>query len=1060
MRNGTAWLTIAALSLAVTLSNAQVTTGTISGTVSDSTGAVLPGAKVEILSEGTGAVRTVTSDAAGHYIAPTLSVGSYRVAGSLEGFQSEIRTGIVLTIGREAVVDLKLSVGAVSQSVEVTGEASLVQTTESTVSYLVGDRAMRDLPLNGRDMSQLILLNPGVTLSVNSTGNNSYSGYGKRISIAGMRGEDNIYILDGGLIGDFRRHIPAGPSGSLLGLETVQEFQVLTNSLGAQYGRVLGGVFNAVSKSGTNAWHGDAYDFLRNSALDARNFFDRKKLPSDPRLPSFRRNQFGGTFGGPIRKDKMFFFVAYEGTREALTQTLYSVTIDANARLGLLPGPNGTTTTVPIPELMKPYIAAFPLPSPQGRNLGGGTAEFIQQFTQPTAEDFGQARFDYLISANDTIFARYSGSNSFQDSGLNGTVGYFPGFEVLSSLGSSLATVSETHIFSPTVLNTVRIHFNRVNPLDTGKFAAIPPGVQIVGGLPIPMAPVLDPGSGVTPYGGVQSAPTHMVSNRFTYQDDVNWTKGEHSMQFGGFLERLQFNGTFWNRAMGIWTAANLTNFLQGRFQTFRGAPPGFGTYERSFRSLSFASYIQDNWRVTSKLTLNLGLRWEPYTVPVETHDRISNLRHVTDTQGSVGGPYWLNSSWKNVAPRLGFAWTPFASGKTSLRGGVGLFYEPNDPNLYYTQMVRNPPLAYDFTIPDTGHFPDALAEIRAQSTQGPGYALPYDNMREPHAYQWNLTLQHQIGASNVVSVGYAGSRGINLLTVGDINMPRAFFDGVSLAFRPTDQLVNPVYSSIVLYANNANSSYHGLLTSYQRRFAHGFQAQVSYTFSKGLSQADSGQTAGGVTGGGGRTKYPSDMHAQNGLSGYHFKDVFTFNYSYDLPFAGGRKGIAGRLLSGWQTTGVLNLRDGQPQSVTAGVATALVPLAVTPASPNSVAGCKTKVNARNPNNYFDKDCFTPAGPREIGNLARNTLIGPGSVTWDTGLFKKVTITERMNLEFRAEAFNILNRANFGPPASNVFTSTPANGVFTSDPRVASAGRITVTTTKSRQIQFALKLLW
>jgi len=271
---------------------------------------------------------------------------------------------------------------------------------------------MRDLPLNGRDMSQLILLNPGVTLSVNSTGSTAFSGYGKRISIAGMRGEDNIYILDGGLIGDFRRHIPAGPSGALLGLETVQEFQVLTNSLGAQYGRMLGGVFNAVSKSGTNAWHGDAYEFLRNSALDARSFFDVKQFPSDPRLPPFRRNQYGATFGGPIRKDKIFFFVAYEGMREARTDTLRSNVMTADARLGRLPGPNGTTTIVPVADIIKPYLAQWPLPSPQGRDFGDGTAQFIRQYTQPNYEPFGQARVDYQISPSDSLFVRYSGSNS------------------------------------------------------------------------------------------------------------------------------------------------------------------------------------------------------------------------------------------------------------------------------------------------------------------------------------------------------------------------------------------------------------------------------------------------------------------------------------------------------------------------------------------------------------------------------------------------------------------------------------------------------------------------
>ena len=1054
------FLAIVLVASYTTLSKAQVTTGAVSGTVSDSSGAVLPGAKIEISNEGTGAVRTVTTDSTGHYLAPSLPVGSYRVSAGLEGFQTEVRKGITLTVGSQAVVDMKLQVGAVTQSVEVTGQAPLVQTQESTVSYLVSDQTMRDLPLNGRDMSQLILLNPGVTLSVNSTGGTSYSGYGKRISIAGMRGEDNIYVLDGGLIGDFRRHIPAGPSGSLLGLESTQEFQVLTNSLSAQYGRMLGGVFNAVSKSGTNEWHGDAYDYLRNSKLDAAKWEDNARGGGN-KAP-LHRNQFGGTFGGPIKKDKMFFFLAYESTRESLGLTNTNQTITDAAKAGNL------STPVNVSPLMIPYLNQYP--SPNGQDQGSGVANFVSLFTQPTIEHFGQGRMDYQLSSNDSFFVRLTGSNSFRDSSSG-----FPGFDQVSTLGTSLVTLSETHIISPAALNTARFHFDRVAPLDTGKFPTAPPGVQVVPGLPLSVPPSLSPGSGVSTYGGFDTAPTKMMSNRFTFQDDFSLTKGAHALQFGGLFERLQFNGAFWNRYEGVWTWSSLALFLSGTCgnipagiakpaqctaagataqttteNTFRGAPPGYGTYERGFRSFSFAGYVQDTWRLKPRLTLNLGLRYEPYTVPTEVNNLISNLRHVTDTQGSTGGPYWLNTSWKDFAPRVGFAWSPFASGKTSVRGGAGLFYAPNDPNLYYTQMVRNPPLAFDFTIPGTGNFPNAIAEIAAQSTQGPGYAVPYDNMKEQHSYQYNFTVQQQVDANDAISIGYAGSRGIDLLSVGDINMPQAVFDGVSLAMPVGAQLVNPAYSSIILYANNTNSWYNGLLTSYQRRLSHGLQAQVSYTWSKGMAETDSGQTAGGVTGGGGRMKYPDDHHAERGLSGYNFTSVFTFSYSYDLPFGGQKSSLMKHLVGGWQTTGIVNMRTGQPQSYTTAVPTALVPLAVTPASPNAVAGCTPVIHARNPDQYFETSCFAPPGARELGNVARNTLIGPGAITWNPALFKEFPVTERMHLQFRTEFFNILNRPNYGPPASSLFSAAGAP--------TAGVGKINTTTTESRQIQFALKL--
>jgi outer membrane receptor protein involved in Fe transport len=1025
--------------LFVTVSRAQVTTATISGTVSDSSGAVLPNAKVEIVNEGTGASRIVMAGPDGHYTAPSLPVGNYRLTVTADGFQTDVRSGVVLTVGQQAVVDLKMSVGAVSESVQVTGEAPLVETTESTVSYLVSDKTMRDLPLNGRDMSQLILLNPGVTLSVNSSAQQGFNGYGLRISISGMRGEDNVYLLDGSLIGDFRRHIPAGPSQNLLGIETVQEFQVLTNSFGAQYGRVLGGVFNAVSKSGTNNWHGDVYDYLRNSSLDARNFFDLKQFPTDPRIPPLRRNQFGATFGGPIKKDKAFFFLAYEGNREVKGSTVFDTVPTVTARSQAVP-------------IMQPYVNAYPIPN-STIFAGGQTGQYYYGFKQPTNEDYGQARVDYTASEKDSFFARFTGSDSVTTSAPASPL---PGFSQTSSVGSLFATVSETHVFSPTALNTFRFHFNRVNPLDVGNYPAPAPGVTVVPGQPVP--PEVDPGSGITNFGGqgaLSTAPTFMISNRFTPQDDINLTRGAHSLQFGGLFERFQLNSLKPNRSNGVWGFAGLTQFLAGVPQTYRGAIPGYGTYRRGFRNISLGAYIQDTWRVTPKLTVNLGVRWEPYTVPTEVNGLISNLRYITDTQGTVGGPYWKNKSWGNIGPRGGIAWSPFASGKTSIRAGGALLYEPNDANQYYSQMDRQPPLAFDFTLPipsaAASLFPNAQAQINSQSTPGPAYSLPFSNNKSPHALQYNFNIQQQFGANDLVSIGYTGSRGINLLEVGDINMPQAFFDGVSLAFPANARVVNPAWPSVIYFGNDSSSWYNGISAVYQRRFSHGFQAQVSYTHSVAISESDSGQTGGGVTSGGGREKYPDDRAAQKGLSGYDFRDVFTFNYTYDIPIGKGMTGVAGHLLSGWQTTGVFSVRSGQPEAVTSQASTPEVSLAVTGTrSPNLVLGQPQVLGG--PNQYINPAAYSAASTLELGNLGRNTVIGPGAIAWNPALFKKTAITERTTLEFRAEMFNVLNRANFGAPASSAFSGTGAP--------IANLGVITSTTTTSRQIQLALKLIF
>src|SRR5689334_3119127 len=316
------------------VASAQVTTGTISGSVKDGTGAILPNTNVSVLNEDTGISRTMQTDAMGRYLASMLPLGNYRVTVSMDGFQTESRRGIILTVGRQAVVDFAMNVGAISQTVEVTDEAPLIETRESAVSYLVNQSTISELPLNGRDITQLILLQPGVSLAENSATGNAYVGFGKKFSIGGMRGEDNAYLLDGGYINNMNRQLPSGPSGALLGSETVKEFQVLTNSFGAQFGRALGGVFNAVSKSGSNEFHGNVFEYFRDNSLDARKFFDRQIRPQDPRNPEFRRNSFGGSAGGPIRRDQAFFFTSYEAMREEKFETNYRVVPDENSRRG------------------------------------------------------------------------------------------------------------------------------------------------------------------------------------------------------------------------------------------------------------------------------------------------------------------------------------------------------------------------------------------------------------------------------------------------------------------------------------------------------------------------------------------------------------------------------------------------------------------------------------------------------------------------------------------------------------------------------------------------------
>src|SRR3990172_517263 len=512
-----------------------------------------------------------------------------------------------------------------------------------------------------------------------------------------MRGEDNAYLLDGSYLNNMNRQLPSGPSGALLGSETVKEFNVLTNNYSAQFGRALGGVFNAISKSGSNQWNGGVYEYFRDNALDARKFFDLKKTPEDPRNPDFRRNSFGGTFGGPIQRDRAFFFVAYEALRESKTTTEYRTVPDENARKGI--GLKGANNSPFPPFTVSPvtghFLPLFPLPSPQGENFGDGTAEFIYLGENVAQDDYGQVRIDYQLSDNDSLFGRFTGSNAHKDVPES-----YPEYHTLQVMNTRLARLWETRILSPAMLNTVRFHFNRIDPQDVGTYPSVDPSLTSSTTTTIPTA--ITPGTGVTANEGAPKPIDRWTTNRYNFQEEMSWTVGGHSLQYGGMAERMQFNMVTPNRPYTIWNWDNLSDFLQygstgstvcivsGCAPTsYRGTPNGIGDTARGFRQWFYALYLQDNWQVTSRLTLNLGLRWEPYTIPTEVQGKVANLRHLLDKEEFVGNPYWVNHSKADFGPRFGFAWSPFGSG-TSIRGGIGLFYVPNDPQVYRSQANRN----------------------------------------------------------------------------------------------------------------------------------------------------------------------------------------------------------------------------------------------------------------------------------------------------------------------------------------------------------------------------------
>ena len=639
---------------------AQGTTATILGTVTDATGAAIPDAAVQVKNVGTGQTQNVQSDAQGRYRAPDLIVGDYSVQASKGGFATVVRTGITLTVGSQNVVDFSLAVGQTQQTVTVEGQVTQVDTTSSTVATLTSQTQMRELPLNGRNFEQLIQLAPGVqNYYAGSSGTNMREGRDASISIAGGRPEGQALLMDDQSLETFYNRGLGSITGSSLGVDAIGEFQTLTNTYSAQFGG-SGAVMNAVSKSGTNSFHGSAYEFLRNSAMDARNFTD----PST--VPSFRRNQYGGTLGGPIKKDKFFFFVNYEGIHFA----------QGFSQIVTVPIARASTSTNPQTAAAVDAVLAL-YPAPQFNiNPTAGTGQATVVANQPAHENYILGRADYNISDKDSFFARY-----FDD--LQNEVYPFSGSNLAlepenENGGNQFFSMEERHIFSPTVVNVLRGSFSRTNAASSAGLTHT--ALQMYPGSNRPDASITV-GSGVTGIGtgGASPEPESQIQNRFSEGDDIAWTKGAHNLRFGASVDRVQSHVYWPFQGQSTWTFGSLPLFLAG---TATAATGVLNTPDnnpvRDYREIDFVFYGQDDWKVNSKLTVNLGLRYEPMTDPIEAHNNLFTIpNYLTDTNWTnVSNVMQTNPSWKNFDPRFGFAYDPFKDHKTSIRGGFGMFHE------------------------------------------------------------------------------------------------------------------------------------------------------------------------------------------------------------------------------------------------------------------------------------------------------------------------------------------------------------------------------------------------
>src|SRR5579863_9804088 len=1081
--------TLACAYLLCVRAEAQVAGGTLSGTVTTTSQLAMPNARVTVKNLATGAERAVTTGARGLYTSANLAPGTYEMTVQASGFSTQVRTNITVTVGAKLVVDVAMEMGDPNEVTRVALSAIPENEASSAVSGNVSSSTVRDSPLNGRDWTQLAALQAGVTGI--QTGNvTALRGFGAAISVSGARPDQNSYRLDGISINDYSNGPPGSVLGSNMGVDAVEQFSVLGSNYPAGFGRTSGGVINAVTRSGTNAFHGDVYEFLRNSDLDARNFFDAQ-------IPPFKRNQFGGSLGGPIRKGRTFFFADYEGLRQSLGVTHVDTVPSLAARQGQL-----SSGPVQVDPAVARFLKAF-YPLPNGPSLGNGDTgiyTFAQQ--QVTTENYFTSKIDHKFSEHDSLSGTYMRDNSIviQPDAFD---------ELLSNVVSQrqLVTLHEEHIFSPRLLNAARAGYNRAVAVEGGVTSVMNPLLtdSSYGFVPGQFAGYVKGVPGLTDFNGGPDAaqPSSLSSardrfwNSFQGADDVFVTRGVHALQFGVVAERMQDNTFAVTTADGGFKFGSLADMLTNRPLNFQAQLPGpvttFGV-----RETLFGAYAQDDIRVRPGLNLSLGLRYEMSTVPTEAHDRLSNLLNLTDPQPHLGSPFFLNPTLHNFEPRVGLAWSPTADNKTIVRAGFGMF------------DVLPLPYEFSLTIPSVapfrnqifpefvpaGTFPTGAFQEFAGDTSTFRAGYVEHNPKRNYVMQWNLNLERELPGRLTATLGYVGSHGVHEpYRVDNIDMvlPTELTPAGYVFPSPgTGSTLNPNFGRISAVLCHACSSYHALHAVSAKTLSHGVHFLCPYTWGNSIDTLLA--TVANDTCSNGILNPPFfDQRRTRGLSDFDVGQNFVINLSWQTPAPKRASKLVGWALSGWQLGGIFKASSGQPFTPLLGGDPLGLKLDETNEPLDLVVGpgCQTLTNPGNPNHYIKTSCFalpmaTPAiasqcttfgfrlpgtnGPADpgspgipgtcanrLGNLGRNTVIGPGLANLDFSLFKNNPvrrISENFNIQFRAEFFNVFNRANFASPTDNhtVFDQTGSP--------ISSAGLIDSTQTPSRQIQFALKLIW
>jgi len=1085
--------------LAASSASAQQITGNIHGTINDPSGAVVQSAIVTVRHVETGLTRTAPTDRSGSYLLVELPIGHYQLEVAAKGFQKYVQAGISLDVNETATVNVRLRVGSETQQVDVNADAALIQNTVSSLGKTVMEREILDLPLDGRDFAQLGVLQPGV---VPLTPGLIEAGGGLRDSqgyaVDGQRPESNSFLIDGA------DNVNDVDSGFVLKppIDAIAEFRILTHNANAEFGRNIGSTTNIITRSGTNQFHGALWEFFRNDAMDASDYFTKSVQP-------LKQNQFGATFGGPIVKDKTFFFGYYEGFRNRQGETDSATVPSLLERQGnfsemCVEGFTGglcnnpghqlyslfTGQPVPVPNNILPGIDPtsqnilpfFPLPN-------SGLNTFITTQTKREANDQFGIRLDHYLSQSDTLNFRYMFSGGPTTDPLSPAGANVPGFPIGADDRAQNFVAQETHIFSPSVIGVARVsylrnkflfglHINQESPTDLGfqyqpslPAAAGPPFIQVGG-----YASVGDPITG----------PRNTYQNTFDYSGSLSWIRGKHEFKFGGGYRHDNINALQGIATNGFFVFAPFP-FTDGFASFLAGAPvfflQGVGNFQRGIRGQASNAYAEDTYKVTSRLTVNLGLRYELPSPDTEIHNR-QNL-FVPGAQSKVfptapagllypgdpGVPAGLIATdKKGFAPRVGLAWDPTGAAKWLVKAAYGMFYEPyytgqggplqspiSAPPFLQTPQVNGPE---SFANPylNQNLFTGQFAEPMTILTLDPKLSLPY-------AQDWNLTVQKSFGDDWLLEVGYVGTNGTHLPRFIEGN-PTVFIPGVDSSGNPISNennvnqrrlysgctLAQPngcVFASAGLIAGIADSSYNALEASLRKRFGHGLSFLASYTWAHSIDDVSSfnitGSASQPVAGENDLAQNPYDLAAERGRSMFDARHRFVLSYQWDIPFWNHPTNWYQHAFGNWQLNGIFTAMTGGP-------------FTVFDSSDNSLQGGAPEITGfsanrpnvignpnsgpRTPQEWFNTSAFQQLAPDPLGrfqvfgNEGRNVVAGPGYVNWDFSVFKNMKVTESKEIQFRGELFNILNHTNFRLPVSDI--SSPNFGQIQTDvgPRV------------------------